>query len=175
MNEKIKTNEMPSINQRLFMLVKEFTDNNVNKFVELINFNKHQNFNRLFHRDTRNNKYPKPSAEILNCIKINLPQVNYDWLLTGEGEMLKIEKQNEQQRFKQLEFDFQKFVELENTHAETHLKNAETNMKHAQSIEKMIALLEAEKKGNLQLIDIIKDLHSKRPAAGEYPVAQMGE
>ncbi|MFV0535951.1 MAG: helix-turn-helix transcriptional regulator [Dysgonomonas sp.] len=81
--------ELPPINKRIKLLVDEMSDGNVADFVRLIKFNKHQNFNRMFNIDNRNKKYPQPSADILNCIKINLSQINYDWLLTGEGSMLK--------------------------------------------------------------------------------------
>jgi hypothetical protein len=88
MNDRDKQ-ELPPINKRIKELVDKFSGGNVSNFIELIKFNKHQNFNRMFNIDNRNGKFPSPSAEILNSIKIHLPEIDYDWLLTGEGEMLK--------------------------------------------------------------------------------------
>lgn len=81
-------NDFPPSNQRLLMLVNHFSNGNVADFVELIKLGKHQNFNRIFNIDKRNGKYPSIPAEVLNCIQLNLKDVNYDWLLTGNGRML---------------------------------------------------------------------------------------
>jgi hypothetical protein len=86
---KEKEKKLPPVNSRILELVNMFSSGNVAEFVKLTNINSHQNLNRIFNVDSRNGKYPKPSAEILTCIKLNLQQVNYDWLLTGNGSMLK--------------------------------------------------------------------------------------
>jgi hypothetical protein len=84
-----KYKDLPPINKRIRLLVDEMTNGSVADFVELIKVKSHQNLNRIFNVDKRNGKYPEPSAEILNCIKVNLPQINYDWLITGKGDRIK--------------------------------------------------------------------------------------
>jgi hypothetical protein len=98
--------ELPPINQRIRDLVIKFSNGNVSEFVKLINLNKHQNFNRIFNIDKRNEKYPTPSSEILNYIKINLPTVNYDWLITGKGNMLLNDVEHEGNNVKERIKDF---------------------------------------------------------------------
>lgn len=80
--------ELPEVNNRIKRLVEEFCKGNVQQFVDMVGIKSHQNLNRIFNIDKRSNKYPSPSSEILTCIQLKLPQVNYNWLLTGEGEML---------------------------------------------------------------------------------------
>lgn len=80
---------MPDINKRIKELVAEFSDGNVQKFVDLVGISSHQVLNRIFSVDNRSGKYPKPSAHILTAIQTSLPQVDNGWLLTGVGEMLK--------------------------------------------------------------------------------------
>lgn len=80
---------MPELNQRIQILINTIADGNVAEFVRMAKINSHQVLNRIFNIDKRTNKYPNVAASILTAIKINLPQINYDWILTGEGEMLK--------------------------------------------------------------------------------------
>jgi hypothetical protein len=92
--KKEKYKNLPPINKRIRLLVDEISNGSVADFVTLIKIKSHQNLNRIFNVDKRNGKYPEPSAEILNCIKVNLPQINYDWLITGKGATLKTDINN---------------------------------------------------------------------------------
>lgn len=86
--ERIITHvKLPEINERIKFLIKTYSKGNVAQFVKLTDMNSHQILNRIFNIDTRNNKYPKPSGAILTAIQLKLPEVNYNWLLTGEGEI----------------------------------------------------------------------------------------
>jgi len=83
---------LPDLNYRIKLLIEKLADGNVAEFVRMTNISSHQVLNRLFNIDSRTNKYPTPSSNILNNIKIHLKQVNYEWLITGEGEMLNLPK-----------------------------------------------------------------------------------
>lgn len=82
------TTQLPPINERILMLIDNLTKGNVAAFVRLAGISSHQVLNRIFSIDSRTGKYPNVSSSILSSIKLNMPNVNYDWLLTGEGEML---------------------------------------------------------------------------------------
>jgi hypothetical protein len=77
---------MPELNERVFALVKKYSNGNVSNFVEKIKV-PHQNLNRCFNMDSRNGKYPEPSAGILISIVKEISDINARWLLTGQGEM----------------------------------------------------------------------------------------
>lgn len=52
-----------------------------------------------------NNEDSQPSTKTLNKIKDNFPEVNYVWLLTGEGEMLKNTESSQVLEEKQYGYD----------------------------------------------------------------------
>jgi hypothetical protein len=81
--------KLPEINERIKKIIDENYGGNVAKFVRDAKIESHQVLNRIFHIDSRNKKYPRPSAEILTCIKLNMPNIDYDWLISGVGDMLK--------------------------------------------------------------------------------------
>ncbi len=83
--------ELPEITNRIKKLIEHFSDGNVADFVRLTKISSHQVLNRIFSIDKRSGKYPKPSSGILIPIQTNLTEINYNWLLTGEGPMLKSE------------------------------------------------------------------------------------
>jgi len=86
--------ELPEITKRIKVLVDHFTDGNVAEFVRLTKISSHQVLNRIFSVDKRSGKYPLPSTTILFSIKNNLKDLNSDWLLEGNGDMLKQKKNN---------------------------------------------------------------------------------
>ena len=87
--------EIPKINQRIKQIIDFQTNGNVKKFSELISISQ-QTLNRLFNVDTRTNKYPIATTDILTSITEMFVDVNSEWLLTGKGEMLKEKKRDNQ-------------------------------------------------------------------------------
>jgi len=81
--------ELPNINKRIKILIETYSGGNVAEFVKLSGISSHQVLNRIFNKDSRSGKYPNPSGHILTCIQIAFPDVNPNWLLNGEGKMLK--------------------------------------------------------------------------------------
>jgi hypothetical protein len=79
--------KLPPINSRIKQVIDKYALGNVANFSRMIDVG-HQNINRIFNIDSRSAKYPQPSSQILNSIKIKLPQVDYVWLLTGHGSMI---------------------------------------------------------------------------------------
>lgn len=54
----------------------------------------------------------RPSSKKIDNISTAFPDLNIDWLLTGEGEMLKTDTTNQpESQPKQLEFDFNKWMQ----------------------------------------------------------------
>jgi len=80
--------EIPEINQRIRQIIDFKTNGNVKKFSDLISISQ-QTLNRLFNLDTRTNKYPVATTDILTSITEMFVDIDSDWLLTGRGEMIK--------------------------------------------------------------------------------------
>ncbi len=85
--------EMPEINQRILQIIDTYGDRNVKKFAESIGIAQ-QTLNRLFNIDTRTNKYPMATTEILVAITKNYVDINIEWLLLGNGQMNKKKDNN---------------------------------------------------------------------------------
>lgn len=81
--------DMPSINSRVLQLIDYYTDRNVKKFAHSIDISQ-QTLNRLFNIDTRTQKYPTATTDVLIAIAKTYVDVDAEWLLTGRGEMFKI-------------------------------------------------------------------------------------
>lgn len=81
---------LPEINQRLSSLIDHFANGSRKKFAEMIGVSP-QVINRNFNLDPRSDepKYPIVSTSIIDKIIGNLKNLNTEWLLTGEGSMLK--------------------------------------------------------------------------------------
>lgn len=75
-----------NINERISYLVENKANNNKKKFAEMIGFAPQVVSNIVSGRKS------KPSFDVLNAIKASFVDVNSEWLLTGEGEMLKEDK-----------------------------------------------------------------------------------
>lgn len=90
--------EIPNINIRVKQIIDLQTNGNVKKFAESINISQ-QTINRLFNIDTRTNKYPLVTTEILISITEMYVHINSYWLLTGNGEMILDEKPKEEVKF----------------------------------------------------------------------------
>ena len=76
------------VSQRIKLLIDTYADGSVRKFSNLINLASSQKLNRLFNLDTRNNKYPEPSFDIIASVANKFPTINLNWLMTGDGNML---------------------------------------------------------------------------------------
>ena len=81
---------LPIENQRVKNVIDFTTKGNVLQFSKEIGISQPR-INRLFSIDTRSGKYPLVSFEIVQAIINKFVNINAEWLLTGEGEMLKSE------------------------------------------------------------------------------------
>lgn len=79
----------PEINLRVKKLVDYYADGSVKRFSEMIELSNSQKLNRVFNVDKRNGQYPEVSSDIILSIANMLPDVNTQWLLTGDGNMRK--------------------------------------------------------------------------------------
>lgn len=89
---------LPSVNQRIRNVIDSDYKGSVRAFCLALGFADSQKINRLFNLDKRNNRYPKPSIDVLELISNKL-DISLLWLQTGEGQMLKdgsAEKQQQQ-------------------------------------------------------------------------------
>lgn len=84
---------LPDFNQRIKLIVEHYAKGNVSKFVRYLQDRgqdiSQQKFNRIFNVDTRTQKYPGVSTDIVTAITEVFTEIDNTWLLTGEGEMLK--------------------------------------------------------------------------------------
>ncbi len=79
---------IPIENQRVKKVIDFTTNGNVLQFSKEIGISQPR-INRLFTIDSRNGKYPLISFEIAQAIINKFVNVNAEWLLLGNGEMLK--------------------------------------------------------------------------------------
>lgn len=79
---------LPEENKRVKKLIDLYCKGNINQFSKLINVSQPR-INRLFNLDQRSGKYPIVSFDIAQSIINKFIDVNAEWLLIGEGEMLK--------------------------------------------------------------------------------------
>lgn len=82
--------EAPKINLRIKQIIDFKANGSVNKFAKTINIPQ-QTINRLFNLDTRTNKYPLATTEIIVSITELYVDINAEWLLTGRGKMVNSE------------------------------------------------------------------------------------
>lgn len=76
--------EFPEINNRVRQLVDKYANKSVKKFAESIGIPQ-QTMNRLFNIDTRTQKYPMTTTDMLVAISRRYPEIDINWLLTGNG------------------------------------------------------------------------------------------
>jgi hypothetical protein len=81
--------KMPKLTGRIQEVIKTLDNGNVKKFSKRLKNVSQQRLNRIFNLDTRTKKYPSVPDDVLVDIATSVPNLNLDWLLTGEGEMLK--------------------------------------------------------------------------------------
>lgn len=81
--------ELPHLNKRINDLVDYFCKGNKKEFSSLLNGVSQQRFNRLFIPDPRTNKIPTVPGDIISEILVAYKDVNAEWLMIGEGEMIK--------------------------------------------------------------------------------------
>lgn len=87
--------KLPDINKRVSELIDFYKKGSRKAFAETIGTSP-QNLNRYFNLDKRSDipKYPVISRDIIDLILLAFPEVNTDWLVKGEGSMLKSERSN---------------------------------------------------------------------------------
>ena len=78
---------LPDLNNRIRTVIEDKTNGSVRKFAEKIGLSQ-QKINRLFNIDTRTNKYPTVTSDVLIRIAEMFVDIDPRWLLTGEGTML---------------------------------------------------------------------------------------
>ncbi len=79
---------LPDENQRVKNVIDYFCNGNELQFSKEVGITQPR-INRLFNIDTRNNKYPIVSFEIIQAIINKYVGVDSEWLIIGRGEMLK--------------------------------------------------------------------------------------
>ncbi|MDR0692424.1 MAG: hypothetical protein LBF69_05245 [Prevotellaceae bacterium] len=82
--------KLPNLNSRVKEIIENLDNGNVAKFAKRLENVSQQRLNRIFNVDTRTNKYPGVPDDLLIDIAASIPDISLDWLLTGKGEMLKI-------------------------------------------------------------------------------------
>jgi len=80
--------EIPNINKRIRQIIDYYANGVVKKFAENIEMQQ-QTLNRLFVIDKRTGKYPIATTDILQKISEMYDCVDVNWLLTGQGKMLR--------------------------------------------------------------------------------------
>jgi len=73
---------LPPVNQRIKIIIDTKFGGNVTSFSSFLGYNSPQKINRLFKIDTRNNKFPLPSTEVLTDISNKL-DMSIDELVSG--------------------------------------------------------------------------------------------
>lgn len=121
--------DLPIQNRRIKELVRHFSDGNVAAFSETLDNISYQSLNRIFNIDSRSQKYPGVSSEIIKAITTRYPNINIDWLLHGKGSMLKVGEEGISVLSKNFTPDQLFAMFLEVTKAQTTiLNNIESNM-----------------------------------------------
>lgn len=82
--------EYPPINERIKKLIDFYANGSVRKFSQMIGLSSSQKLNRLFHVDKRYGKYPEASYDIIRAIANKFDLIDANWILTGNGEMFKV-------------------------------------------------------------------------------------
>lgn len=77
---------LPEINGRIKQIIELYTDGNVSKFADIIGFSQ-QKVNRLFTIDTRTEKFPVATLDIVMKISEMFVNIDPDWLLHGRGKI----------------------------------------------------------------------------------------
>lgn len=84
---------LPEMNQRIKDIVQFKTNGNVSKFVDLLTeingkeVLSQQRLNRIFIIDNRTGKIPGVPSTVITTILKSFPEVNKEWLLSGDGNM----------------------------------------------------------------------------------------
>lgn len=76
-------NTLPSVNQRIKIIIDTEFDGNVSAFSKKLGYNSPQKINRLFKIDDRTSKFPIASTEILTDIS-NMFEISIDELVKGD-------------------------------------------------------------------------------------------
>lgn len=82
MQEKLKTTDFERLREVCSYLIDNAIVKNYNELSSLLGYSVHTSLSHILHGKTT---IPK---KLLDKMKVLAPQVNVDWILTGEGEML---------------------------------------------------------------------------------------
>lgn len=85
--------ELPIENQRVKKVIEYSCNGNELQFSKEIKISQPR-INRLFSKDSRSDKFPLVSFEIIQAIINKYVNINSEWLITGRGDMLKENKSN---------------------------------------------------------------------------------
>lgn len=85
--------KLPLENQRVKKIIDYYCNGNELQFSKEINISQPR-INRLFSLDSRSNKYPVVSFEIIQAIINKFINIDSTWLITGKGEMLRSNTDN---------------------------------------------------------------------------------
>lgn len=80
--------DLPIENQRVKKIIDHYFNGNENQFSKEIGVSQPR-INRLFSLDSRNNKYPLVSFDIIQSIINKFININPEWLIVGRGDMEK--------------------------------------------------------------------------------------
>lgn len=77
--------DCPPITQRIMEIIMKEFNGRVKSFSTFLGLKDSAKINRLFKKDTRNGKYPMPSADVIGLISEKM-NVSTDWLIKGRSE-----------------------------------------------------------------------------------------
>jgi hypothetical protein len=80
--------DLPELNSRIYKIIQHYTKGNIKAFASRLNKISQQRLDRIFKIDNRTNKYPSVPDDILLEIARVFPEINTNWLLKGNEEML---------------------------------------------------------------------------------------
>lgn len=78
--------KMPEINKRIYRIIDFNHANCINKFATSIGIPPSSIY-RLYRKNKRTQKYPRPTIQIIISIIEAYPDINANWILTGEGSL----------------------------------------------------------------------------------------
>lgn len=111
--------DIPIENKRVKEVINYYCDGNELLFSKEINVSQPR-INRLFSVDSRNNKYPIVSFDIIQSIINKFINVSAEWLLTGKGSMLK-QKDHYDKELHEYENKIDEKKEIEIKHLSTQI------------------------------------------------------
>lgn len=92
--------DLPELNKKIKEVIFIKAGGNTSKFAEMIGVSQ-QKISRLFNVDNRTGKYPSPlRSDIIDRILNTFNDINKDWLLSNQSEMIKMQGRSLESNFK---------------------------------------------------------------------------